>query len=155
MTAFDELMSEFKKAGKKIDKLKVINEDLLKEKNEFHNKYDSLRNDCIALTSKSDILKEENKAHMIHIESLESENLNLKREIQKLKPIIDKMTLSSSKLELLLTSKRDSYDKTGIGYNLMGDGSRGSLMLDLIKLGRNQDSEIEKPLIKDTHNFQY
>ena len=25
MTAFDELMSEFKKAGKKIDKLKVIN----------------------------------------------------------------------------------------------------------------------------------
>ena len=71
MTAFDELMSEFKKAGKKIDKLKVINEDLLKEKNEFHNRYDSLRNDCIALTSKSAILKEENKAHMIHIESLE------------------------------------------------------------------------------------
>ena len=117
MTAFDELMSEFIKAGKKIDKLKVINEDLLKEKNEFNNKYDSLRNDYKALTSKSDILKEENKAHMVHIESLESENSNLKREIQKLKPIIDKMTLSSSKLELLLTSKRDSDDKTGIGYN--------------------------------------
>ena len=27
------------------------------------------------------------------------------------------MTLSSSKLELLLTSSRDFYDKTGIGYN--------------------------------------
>ena len=54
---------------------------------------------------------------MVHIESLESENSNLKREIQKLKPIVDKMTLSSSKLELLLTSKRDSDDKTGIGYN--------------------------------------
>ena len=54
---------------------------------------------------------------MVHIESLETENSNLKREIQKLKPIVDKMTLSSSKLELLLTSNRDSYDKTGIGYN--------------------------------------
>ena len=37
---------------------------------------------------------------------------------------------------------------------LMGDGYRGSLMLDLIKLRRNQDSEIEKPLIKDMHDFQ-
>ena len=27
-------------------------------------------------------------------------------------------------------------------------------MLDLIKLGRNQDSEIEKPLIKDMHELQ-
>ena len=29
-----------------------------------------------------------------------------------------------------------------------------SLMLGLIKLERNQDSEIEKPMIKDTHAFQ-
>ena len=116
-TAFDELMSEFIKAGKRIDKLKVINEDLLKEKNEFHNKYNSLRDDHKALTSKSEILKEENKALLINTESLESENSNLKREIQKLKPIVDKMTLSSKKLELLLTSSRDSDDKTGIGYN--------------------------------------
>ena len=116
-TAFDELMLEFIKAGKRLDKLKVINEDLIKEKNEFNNKYDSLRDDYNALSSKSDILKEENKAHIVKIESLESENSNLKREIQKLKPFVEKMTLSSKKLELLLSSKRDSDNKTGIGYN--------------------------------------
>ena len=76
-----------------------------------------MRDDYKALTSKSDILKEKNKAHILNIESLESENSNLKREIQKLKPIVDKMTLSSKKPELLLTSSRDSDDKTGIGYN--------------------------------------
>ena len=80
-TAFDELMSEFIKAGKRLDKLKVINEDLIKENNECNNKYDSLRDDYKALTSKSDILKEENKAHILNIESLEYENSNLKREI--------------------------------------------------------------------------
>ena len=97
--------------------MKVINEDLFKEKNEFNNKYDSLRDEYKALTSKSESLKEENKAHVVNIESLESKNSNLKRKIQKLKPIVDKMTLSSNKLELLLTSSRDSDDKTGIGYN--------------------------------------
>ena len=116
-TAFDELMSEFIKAGKRIDKLKVINDDLLKEKNELNNRYDSLRDDYNALTSKSEILKEENKAHTLNIESLQSENSNLKREIQKLKPFVEKMTLSSKKLELLLSSSRDSDNKTGIGYN--------------------------------------
>ena len=116
-TAFDELMSEFIKAGKRIDKLKVINDDLLKEKNELNNRYNSLRDDYKALTSESDTLKEKNKAFLINTESLKSENLNLKREIQKLKPFVEKMTLSSKKLELLLSSKRDFDNKTGIGYN--------------------------------------
>ena len=49
--------------------------------------------------------------------SLSFENINLKKEIEKLKPIIDKMTLSSNKLELLLTNTRDADNKAGIGYN--------------------------------------
>ena len=110
-------MTEFIKAGKRIDNLKVINDDLLKEKNELNNRYDSLRDDYNGLTSKSKILKEENKAHILKTESLQSENSNLKREIQKLKPFVEKMTLSSKNLELLLSSKRGSDNKTGIGYN--------------------------------------
>ena len=110
-------MTEFIKAGKRLDNLKVINDDLLKEKNELNNKYNSLRDECKALTSETDSLKEENKAFLINTESLKSENLNLKREIQKLKPFVEKMTLSSKKLELLLSSKRDFDNKTGIGYN--------------------------------------
>ena len=116
-TAFEELMSEFVKAGKRIDKLKVINDDILKEKTELNNKYDSLKNDHNALNLKSETLKEENKALILKTESLKTENLNLKREIQKLKPFVEKMTLSSKKLELLLSSKRDFDNKTGIGYN--------------------------------------
>ena len=115
--AFNDLMSKFKKAGNRITKLKVINEDLLKEKNECSNKNNSLRNEFDALSAKYISLKKENMAYINDNKSLSSGNINLKKEIEKLKPIVDKMTLSSNNLELLLTNKRDSYNKAGIGYN--------------------------------------
>ena len=52
VSAFNDLMSEFKKAGNRITKLKVINEDLLKKKNECSNKNSSLRNEFDALSEK-------------------------------------------------------------------------------------------------------
>ena len=51
MSAFNDLMFEFKKVENRITKLKVINEDLLKEKNESSNKNDSLRNEFDALSA--------------------------------------------------------------------------------------------------------
>ena len=48
---------------------------------------------------------------------LNIENINLKKEVEKLKPLVDKLTLSSNKLELILKDHRDSNNKAGIGYN--------------------------------------
>ena len=51
ISAFNDLMSKFKKTRNRITKLKVINENLLKEKNECSNKNDSLRNEFDALSA--------------------------------------------------------------------------------------------------------
>ena len=48
---------------------------------------------------------------------LNNENIILKEEVEKLKPLVDKLTLSSNKLELILKDQRDSNNKAGIGYN--------------------------------------
>ena len=117
ISTFNDLMSEFKKVENKITKLKVINENLLKEKNKCSNKNDSLRNEFDALSAKYISLEKENEAYINDNKSLSSKNINLKKEIEKLKPIVDKMTLSSNKLELLLINKRDSDHKARIGYN--------------------------------------
>ena len=46
---------------------------------------------------------------------LEEENMNLKKKVEKLKPLVDKLTLSSNKLELLLRDQKESKDKARIG----------------------------------------
>ena len=45
------------------------------------------------------------------------ENLNLKNEIVKLKPIVKKFTLSSNKLNMILKNQKVIYDKASLGYN--------------------------------------
>ena len=50
---------------------------------------------------------------------LSNENMNLKKEVEKLKPLVDKLTLSSNKLELLLKNQKESSNKVGIGFNSM------------------------------------
>lgn len=49
--------------------------------------------------------------------ALEQENENLQKEVQKLKPLINKLTLHSNKLELILRNQKGTYDKAGIGFN--------------------------------------
>ena len=46
-----------------------------------------------------------------------NENINLKKEVEKLTPLVDKLTLSSNKLELLLKDQKDSSNKARIGYD--------------------------------------
>ena len=69
------------------------------------------------MSTKYILLEKENKAYVNDNKSLSFENINLKKEIKKLKPIVDKMTLSSNKLELLLTNKRDLDNIAEIWYN--------------------------------------
>ena len=45
------------------------------------------------------------------------ENNELKKEVEKLKPLVEKLTLSSNKLELILKDQRISGNKAGIGFN--------------------------------------
>ena len=47
------------------------------------------------------------------------ENQSLKNDINKLKPIVDKFTLSSNKLNMILDNQKAVYDKAGLGYNLL------------------------------------
>ena len=44
-------------------------------------------------------------------------NLNLKNKIAKLKPIVEKFTLSSTKLQMILDNQKTVYDKANLGYN--------------------------------------
>ena len=46
-------------------------------------------------------------------------NLNLKNKIAKLKPMVEKFTLSSTKLQMILDNQKAVYDKIGLGYNLL------------------------------------
>ena len=110
-------MSEFKKAESRIITLKVINENLKKKKNEFSNKNDTLKKEINVLSEKCITLKKGKKAYIDDNRTLCNENINLKKEIEKLKLIIDKLILNSTKLELLLKDNKDSNNKTEIGYN--------------------------------------
>ena len=77
MSAFNDLMFEFKKAGNRITKLKVINENLLKENNEYSNKNNSLRNKFDSLSSKYMSHEKKNEAYINDNKSIGSDNINL------------------------------------------------------------------------------
>ena len=74
--------------------------------NEFSVKNDTLRNKINALSIKCSILENEKEVYIDDNKTLSNKNINLKKEIEKLKPIVDKLTLSSNKLELLLKDKK-------------------------------------------------
>ena len=117
MSAFYDLMSKIKKVGSRITTLKDINENLLKENNEFFDKNNTLRNEINALSVKCFTLEKEKEVYINDNRTISYENIKLKKEIEKHKSIVDKLTLSSNKLELLLTNKRDSDNKSKIRYN--------------------------------------
>ena len=47
-------------------------------------------------------LKNEKKMYLEKNKILNDENINLKKEVEKLKPLVEKLILSSNKLELIL-----------------------------------------------------
>ena len=87
--AFYDLVDELKKLGMKNKELKLKNQSLLKQAENFS-------------IEKSTLLQE---------------NQSLKNEITKLKPIVEKFTLSSNKLNMILDNQKAVYDKAGLGYN--------------------------------------
>ena len=44
------------------------------------------------------------------------ENKTLKKEVDKLKPLVDKFTCSSDKLQMILNNQRRVYDRAGLRY---------------------------------------
>ena len=48
-----------------------------------------------------------------------NENINLKKDVEKLKPLVDKLTLSSNMLELLLKDQNGSNNKSKMGYDTL------------------------------------
>lgn len=49
--------------------------------------------------------------------ALKQENENLQKQVQKLKSLVDKLTLTSNKVELILKNKKGVYDIAKIGFN--------------------------------------
>ena len=86
--AFYDSIDELKKLGKKNKELKLKNQSLVKQ------------------------------AEILSIEkfTLIQENQNFKDEINRLKSIVDKFTLSSNKLNMILDNQKAIYDKAGLGY---------------------------------------
>ena len=84
-----ELISDLKKLGYKNKELKRENHILTEEKKRFQNE-------------KNDLIKE---------------SIKLKEKINKLKPIINKFTLNSEKLYMLLNDQRVSFNKIGLRFN--------------------------------------
>ena len=116
-TAFYDLLAEYKKAGSKLKVLKNNNDALHKENNEALKKNEILQREFNDLLhTKNDIENEKNSC-LEENHLLCSKNKILQIEVDRLKPLVDKLTLSSNKLELILKNQRDVGNKTGIGYN--------------------------------------
>ena len=50
------------------------------------------------------------------VQQLEEENSNLKTQIKELKDTLERFTLGSKKLDLILGKQRAVYNKTGLGF---------------------------------------
>ena len=120
-STFHELMSKFKKVGSRIKTLKDLKEMLQKENYKLSNKNKVLQNELNASSENYIELEKKKKVYIEVNRILSIENINLKKKvyIEELKPLIDKLTLSSNKLELLLKDQKDSSNKAGIGYNFL------------------------------------
>ena len=51
--------------------------------------------------------------------TLIKENQDLKEEVIKLKPIVDRFTLNLNKLQMIIDSQRAVYDKIRLDYNTL------------------------------------
>ena len=49
-------------------------------------------------------------------ELLKNKNIELKKELGRLKPFVDRFTLNSQKLDMILGIQQVVFDKAGLGY---------------------------------------
>ncbi|WP_374695494.1 hypothetical protein ACEW7V_00195 [Areca yellow leaf disease phytoplasma] len=79
-----------------------MNDSLLKQKDEISEKNLLLQKELHDFSEKIEKLKNENLLCERKNNDLLAENIELKKEVTKLKPLVEKLTLSSNKLELIL-----------------------------------------------------
>ncbi len=93
----------------KNSKLSIENETAKTLIKELNLKVKSLLNSNTSLAQNVELLKKDK-------EELVKENLDLKNEVHKYKPIVEKFTQSSEKLNLILSNQRAVFNKAGLGY---------------------------------------
>ena len=109
-------MHEYKKLSKKIKETNLMNEKLSdqlsiisKEKDELVLKNQTLKNDKINLEESIKDLKKKNK-------DLISKTEEFSKELEKAKSLVDRFTLISNKVKLILRSQQVVFDKVKLGY---------------------------------------
>ena len=107
--ALDEIMKEYKKLKKKSKETITSNQDLSSKLE-------------LVTKEKEDLIKENKKVNQ-KCDELEKHNINLtnelnatKKELDKTKPLFDKFTLSSQRLDEMIKNQRAVFDKAGLGY---------------------------------------
>ena len=113
--AYNELMIEFKKLHKKRKETNLLNEkinnqleELAKEKNKLALDNETLRNIKVSLDKSLKDLVKKNK-------DLISKNEDLTKDLEKVKSLIDRFTLSSNRLDTMIKN-RAIFDKVGLRY---------------------------------------
>ena len=66
---------------------------------------------------KNDLGEKEKSEFIKTIDVLKCEKEALQIEVNKLKPIVDKFTISSEKLQLMLNNQKGAFNKAGLGFN--------------------------------------
>ena len=61
-------------------------------------------------------LQSENSLLSQQVNVLKEENCGVKEELEKYKPIVEKFTYSSEKLNMILNNQRAVFNKVGLGY---------------------------------------
>ena len=146
LDAFHELMHDSTQLARKLKDMKIMHRNANTQLNEAHAEIKKLKSENKALTSnmheesnfeKGKLRTEINKLNgtikdLEHENSelkdkildltssttnLISENKSLKLDVEKYKPIVDKFTYSSEKLNMILNSQRAVFNKAGLGYN--------------------------------------
>ena len=84
-------------------------EELEKEKHKLTLGHETLKNEKVNLDESLKDLVKKNK-------NLIKKNKNLTKDLEKTKSLIDRFTLSSTRLDMMLKSQRTVFDKAGLGY---------------------------------------
>lgn len=71
----------------------------------------------LEVLQRNKILEKKKNKSLQKLKDLKQENKNMQEKVQILKPLIDKLTLSSIKLELILRNQKKPCDKAEIDYN--------------------------------------
>ena len=107
--AFFELMDDFKKLKLKNNKLNENISVLTNKEEKFLKEHEKLIQDNKCLKEQNlELTKEKNK--------ILKENQISNEELKKVKPLVEKFTYSSEKLNLLLSNQRAVFDKADLGY---------------------------------------